>query len=393
MAHQENGDAREPGRPARPPGLAQALIPTGADVRSYAVRVVVTLLITVLIAFGVFLLWRGIDILLEVLAGALFGLFLEALACRVQGRVRIAYGWALALVLAVLFTAVGGLFWLTANRLIAQTEELSRKLPQALKQIEKEIRRADPGDQLAKAVPQSVQDLTSQQGMFERVRGLVTGVANALIGMLVILCVGVFGAAEPDLYKDGLLHLVPLDRRRRVRQALDAVLYNLRWWMVGQFCLMVMVGATTALGLWLMGVPLAFVLGLIAGLLEAVPYLGAWIACIPAALMALLISPGHMFMTGFLFLGIHILEGYIVGPLVQRRSVRLPPALTLVAQILLGEVFGLLGLFVAAPLTVAAVVFIKMLYVEDTLGDRTLDVVGETTCERPPAAEAGRPAG
>jgi predicted PurR-regulated permease PerM len=111
---------------------------------------------------------------------------------------------------------------------------------------------------------------------------------------------------------------------------------------------------------------------------------------VPAALIALLISPWHLVLTIGLYLGLHLLEGYVMVPLVQRRAVEVMPALTLVAQILLGKVFGILGLFVAAPLTTVAVVLLKMLYVEDTLGDQTVEVPGEP--DRDGAGERGPPA-
>src|SRR5207249_5129024 len=99
------------------------------------------------------------------------------------------------------------------------------------------------------------------------------------------------------------------------------------------------------------------------------------LSAVPAALISLLLGPWHLAMTLALHLGLHILEGYILVPLVQRRAVHLPPSLTLVAQLLLGDLLGVLGLFVAAPLTVSVVVVLKMLYVEDALGDETVEVL------------------
>jgi predicted PurR-regulated permease PerM len=212
----------------------------------------------------------------------------------------------------------------------------------------------------------------AQAGDFSRVTGLVSGVASFLLAAVVIVFVGIFGAAETAVYKKGLLHLVPCGQRRRVAQAVDAVDFNLRGWLVGQVCLMVMMAVTTAAGLWLLGIPMALTLGLIAGTLELIPFIGAWLSAVPAALIALLLGPWYLVMTLALYLGLHILEGYVLVPLVQRRAVHLPPALTLVAQVLLGELLGPLGLFVAAPLTVVVVVFLKMLYVEDALGDKSV---------------------
>jgi predicted PurR-regulated permease PerM len=161
---------------------------------------------------------------------------------------------------------------------------------------------------------------------------------------------------------------------------------NLRWWLLGQGLLMVIIGITTTLSLWLLCIPGALTLGVLAGLLELVPFIGPWLSAIPAVLMALLISPWTAVLVALLFLALHILEGYVLLPLMQRRVVLLPPALTLLGQVLLGEVLGLLGLFVAAPLTVCAVVLMKMLYVEDTLGDQDVEVPGEPGSEQEPTA-------
>ena len=212
--------------------------------------------------------------------------------------------------------------------------------------------------------------------------------AHFLEASIIILIVGIFGAAEPRLYKEGFLHLVPPRTARAWGEALDAIGFNLRQWLVGQVLLMVIIGVTTAAGLALIGVPLALTLGIMAGVLEMIPYIGAWISAIPAVLIALLKGPEYMAYTLALYLFLHLLEGYVLLPLIQSRAVHLPPALTLVAQVL-GEMLGILGLFVAAPLTVAAMVLLKMLYVEDTLGDQAVNVPGEPGNEAKEARETG----
>ncbi len=225
-------------------------------------------------------------------------------------------------------------------------------------------------------IPRATESL-AQGNEVSRVTSVLTGVMNFLTVVIVVFFVGIFGAAEPAVYREGFMHLVPHQYRQRVEEAIDAVIVNLRYWLVGQVALIVVMWLTTTIGLWLIGVPLALTLGLIAGVLELIPYIGPLISFVPAALMALLLSPTHLVLTVTLFLLLHVLEGYVFLPLVQRKAVHLSPALTLVTQILLGELMGLLGLFVAAPLTVAGVVLLKMLYVEDTLGDQDVEVMGE----------------
>jgi predicted PurR-regulated permease PerM len=226
---------------------------------------------------------------------------------------------------------------------------------------------------------QRTPDATSrlvEAGRFTELTGLFSGVAGFLEAAVVILVVGIFGAAEPGLYRAGPLRLVP-PHRPRAGEVADAIASDLRHWLVGQLLLMVIVGITTAVGLWLIGIPMALTLGLISGVLELVPYLGSWLSAVPAGMIALLKGPQYLGYVAALYLGLHLLEGYILLPLIQRRAVHLLQALTLVAQALMGETQVPLGLFVAAPLTVVAMVVLRMLYVEDTLGDEAAAVPGE----------------
>jgi predicted PurR-regulated permease PerM len=278
---------------------------------------------------------------------------------------------------AGLLVLTAGVGWFVADRVAAQLAALSQTLPEAFERLRESLAHSAWGQLVLEHAPRAAESTAVQLGDVSRVTGLVSGVSGFLVAAVLILFVGLFIAAEPELYKAGVLHLVPPAYRRRAAQALDAVGYNVRWWLVGQVTLMVTIAVTTAAGVWLIGVPLPLALGLIAGVFELVPYLGPWLSAVPAALVALVVSPWHLGLVLVLYLGLHILEGYVLVPLIQRRAVRLPPALTIVAQFLFAELFGILGLFVSAPLTVVVVVALKMLYVEDALGDETMNVPGE----------------
>ena len=363
--------------PVAPPGPWDSkTVPPGGRLTDFARRMVVGVLVSVLILAVGYVVWSGIHILLEAFAGILFAIFLATLGQWLSKHTGLSYRWALTLVVIGLILFVAGIGWLPASRLAAEVGQLTQKLPQSLDQIRSYLSHYAWGRLLLEEVPKAANTLTGI-GQFSRVTGLISGVAGFLITVVLILFVGIFGAAEPELYKSGIIHLVPPQHRVRARQALDALAFNLRWWLLGQLILMIMMWITTTLGLWLLGVPLALTLGAITGILELVPYIGPWISAIPAALMALLLSPWHLVTTLALYLFLHLLEGYLLVPLVQRRAVLLPPALTLVMQVLLGDLLGFIGLFVAAPLTVAGVVLLKMLYVEDALGDETINVPGE----------------
>ena len=112
-------------------------------------------------------------------------------------------------------------------------------------------------------------------------------------------------------------------------------------------------------------------MGFLAGILTFVPYIGAFVSAVPCLLLAVSINLDLAVYVVLLYIVVHLIEGYIRVPLVQRRVVPLPPALTLSAQIILGVVAGFLGLLLATPLVAAAIVIIRMVYVEDVLGDHT----------------------
>jgi predicted PurR-regulated permease PerM len=125
----------------------------------------------------------------------------------------------------------------------------------------------------------------------------------------------------------------------------------------------------TGLGLWLVGIPLAWTLGLIAGLLDFVPNIGPLIGFLPAFLLAMAMGPTKALWVAVVYVLVQTIEGYLVTPLVQKRAVDLPPALTITGQLLMGVLAGPLGVLLATPLLAVGMVLVKILYVEETLGD------------------------
>ncbi len=337
------------------------------DLLDLAWRVFMILLIGAL----AYLFVRGIHFVLLAFAGILFAVFLSAIAGWLQQHTGLGYKWSLAAVVLGLTCLIGLGVWRLANRLALQAAELSKQLPESLDQGRQYLEGFTWGKILLDESMPAVQSYAKNTD-FARLTGVLTGMTDFVMAIVVIVFVGIFAAAEPGIYRRGAVHLIPFSRRERVGQALDAVGVNLRHWLVGQVVLMVLMAVTTTIGLSIIGLPMALLLGVVTGVFEIVPYLGAWVSAILACLTALLLGPTQLAMTAGLYVGLHVLEGYVLVPLVQRRSVHLPPALTLVTQLLLGHVLGLMGILVAAPLTVAAIVFIKMFYIQDALGDHTV---------------------
>ena len=193
---------------------------------------------------------------------------------------------------------------------------------------------------------------------------------TAFGGILLIIFLSVYIGAEPATYRSGMMHLFPQRTRRRAGEVLAAMAVALRKWLVTQLIAMAVIGAVTTIVLLVLKVKAAFALGLLAGLFEFIPTIGPILSAVPAIAMGFLDSPEKALFIGIAYIGIQFLENHILIPLLMRGGVDLPPALTVISQALMAMVFGFIGLMVAVPLLAAVMVPIKMLYVQDVVGDR-----------------------
>ena len=335
---------------------------------AFTQRVLVTVGIVVLVVLVLWLLWYTIQPLLLIFAGVLLGLFLRSLSALLSEYTAIRNGGALAIVVGVIVTILGAALYFLASRISAQTVQLVEALPRAIQHLEQGLAHSDIGRWLLATMPPFSQ-LLSQGNTVTQVTSFFSSTLGMLVGVFVIVFVGLYTAIQPSLYFEGIIRLAPIQRRARARATLLAVGQTLRWWLLAQAVDMLVVGVLTAVGLWLLGVPLVLTFGLLAMLLDFIPYLGAVLAGIPPTLIVLVQEPIRALYMIVLFVGIHGLEAYLMAPLLQRRTVYLPPALTISAQLLLGSLVGIMGVALATPLSAAAFVLVRMLYLEDVLGE------------------------
>ncbi len=185
------------------------------------------------------------------------------------------------------------------------------------------------------------------------------GVASAL---LIVLFFGIYFAADPHTYVQLVARIAPEGRRSDATTMLYETGDLLRRWLIGQGIAMAVIGGVTYVGLLILGVPIAFVLALFAGLAGFLPYLGPIIGAVPMVLVA----GGESFtlalwVTG-LYAVVQFLESYLLTPLIQARAVSLPPAVVILNQLVFGALFGILGLALATPLAAAAIVPLRALF-------------------------------
>jgi predicted PurR-regulated permease PerM len=325
--------------------------------------------LTIVAAFTLTFLffWFAVRVLLLAFAGALLAILLFTLSEWVRKHSVLSHGLSLAVVLIGLMSILGAAIWLLAPELAGQVDELSARLPQSLAQLAHYLEQYSWGRGFVTQMSRGTGFLP--RSVLAQATGVFSTTFNVLASVAIILFVGIYGAAEPGLYTEGFLRLVPVRKRKRVREILAQLAHTLRWWLIGRAVAMVLVGLLTSLGLWLLGVPLALTLGLLAAILTFIPYVGPILSVVPAALLALLQTPVLALYVVILYLVIQMTEGYLITPLVQERAVSLPPALTLLSQVIMAVLVGVLGLLLATPLAAAGMVLVKTLYVEDTLGD------------------------
>ena len=343
-------------------------IPNSLNVR--ARRALVTASITIAVLLFVLLLWYAVDVCLLVFAGILLAIFLRSLSDWFSSRTNLSGGWSLAVVVLALILILSGGLWMLAPDVAAQVDQLTDSLPRAARQLSQTIERYQWGRQLLAHVPEPGALMSNRADVLARITGVFSMTLGVIANFVIFLFIGIYLAAEPDLYKSGLVQLLPANWRARADEVLNAVGQTLRWWLLGRLISMVVVGVVTAAGLWLLNVPLALTLGLLAAFLNFVPNIGPLLSVIPAALLALTESPTRALYVLLLYLTVQAFESYMLTPFVQRRTLSMPPVLTIIAQVVLGVLLGWIGLVIATPLTAVALVIVKMLYVEDTLGDK-----------------------
>lgn len=323
------------------------------------------------IALGLWVLRAIIDAALLLFAGVLLAVFLRGTSGWITRRTRLPQPWSLVAVITVIAALIGLSAWLIAPSLAAQLDQLTARVPEAADRLRAHLEQYAWGRELTARLSDG--GGLQPAGALRRATSILSSTAGLGTSFIVFLFLGLFLAAEPRLYRRGLLRLVPLPRRARAAEILDDTGEVLEQWLLGKFISMTAVGVLTYLGLRILGIPIALTLAVLAAALTFVPYIGPLLALLPAALIALLQGPTQAAYVVALYFGVQFVESYLLTPIVQRHTAALPPALTLLGQLVIGALTGALGVVLATPITAALMVLVKRIYVEDLLGDPAVD--------------------
>ena len=310
--------------------------------------------------------WALADVVLLVFMAALLAIILRGISGWLAART----GAPFKLMLAIVSLAISGLLlallYFIGPRLGSQTQALFQQLNQTIDHL-----RAAYGDTAWGHL--LFQHLSPSALLGSNVVGnagaLATSTLGDIVSAFVLVVTALYFAAAPDLYLDGIVRLFAIPLRPRARAALEHVGQTLKLWSLGQLVDMTVVGFITGIGLTLLGLPLALALAVLAGLLTFIPYFGAIAAAIPAMLIAVAEDWRKAMWVAVIFTVAHVVEGYIVAPLVQRNTADLPPAVTILSMTVLGTLFGTLGVILGAPVAAAGLVLVREVYVGGMLGD------------------------
>ena len=358
-------DPHDPALPVAPPVPATRDRDVASD-RVSAAQIATILRTVTLVAGAGLLLWMFSHVILLLFFAVLLASTLRGAADGLSRLTRLPAGLMLGLIsLFLLGLVVAGVWWI-GPQLAEQASDLINKLTGEVDQLSKRYGSTPWAKSLTQHMSGSTPSAAQVSAPAFKVLGLTLG---ALADLILVLITALYLAISPELYQRGLLRLIAIRHRPRALSIMHDVGRILRRWLLGQMVDMFVVGIITAIGMSLLHVPVPLALGVLAGLLTFIPYFGAVVAGIPAVLVALTVSPTTALYAVGVFLLCHVVEGYVLSPLVQRRLVEMPPALTLLSMTAAGAVFGPLGIILGTPIAAAGMVAIREGYVVEVLGD------------------------
>ena len=351
------------------PALSRARLEGGRTSEWPFVRRVLIVVAAVALCYG---LWLSASVAPLIFAAILIATLFDWLADLLTRSLRPPRRVALGLAVLGALGATGGFLLLFGAQVAGQMTNVFEKLPQAIEAIGDKFGIMDASATLEEAISGG----GGGRSVLTRAASLGYTLIGALGDLALVLFAAVYLAADPTLYRRGTAKMFPLEQHARLVEAMNVTGAALRLWFLGQIVAMAIVGVISfAAYLWI-GLPSPLALAVIAALTNFVPYVGPVIGAAPALVFALTLDLSSVAWTLAVVIALQQIEGYLLTPMIQSRTVDLPPALALFAIVVFGLLFGLAGVLLAAPATVAALTLVKKIWVRETLGENT-NVPGE----------------
>ena len=342
-------------------------------------RISLTLVALFVAALFLFLLGRIAQVFFLLFIAVLLAVYLSAATDALGRRVRIAR--PLALTLAVLGTVAGVVVvgWLILPPVIGQTQDLVASFPGYAERLESDLLRlAQTYPLLERTVlgPRGgglVESVIDEAARFVRdaIVPYLTAGGTILVEVVSVAAMAIFLARDPGQYRAGFITLVPPKARGVARTVIADLSDTLRAWIWAQLFAMFVLGALTAIGLWLLRVPYALAFGVFTGLVAIVPFFGTIVStALPALLVLTLTGWSHFLAVVALGVGVHLVEANVIAPLIFEERISVPPVLTILSVLTMATLLGLLGLLVAVPLLAAILVIVRHVLLTQVYGEQ-----------------------
>ncbi|WP_018614549.1 AI-2E family transporter [Segetibacter koreensis] len=313
-----------------------------------------------LIAVLLLFLKATFNVLLLILAGSLIALFFRGLSDLIERKTKWKQGICLSISTLGSVLLIVLLFWLIGAKVQSQIAELSDTLPSTVQNAKEQLNQNPLGQKI-------VQKISSPKAQ-KKAQGVIQTFFKTTFGVFgdvyVVIFIGIFFTVAPQLYKNGFVKLIPKKGQPKAENVLNKIGDNLKKWLKGKIFAMFVVFILTAIGLVILGVPMWLVLALIAGILNFIPNFGPLIAMIPAVLVGLMQGPSTAALVAGLYIAVQVAESNFITPMVQKRLINIPPALIIIAQLLISPLTGGWGLVLATPLMVIIMVVVQELYLK-----------------------------
>ena len=330
-----------------------------SDAYSFTQKVWLAASIVALMVVFLLLFKATFSVLLLVLAGTLIAIFFRGLSRLIERKTKWKEGVCLTISILGTLLIIIFLFWLLGAKVQAQLAQLTETLPTTVDDAKKQLRKLPLGEK----VVEQLNSADSQRKAVSLVQSVFKSTFGVLGDLYVILFIGIFFTVSPKIYTDGIIQLVPAGGKTKAKNVLTALGENLKKWLKGKLFAMLIVFILTAVGLVIMGMPMWLALAIIAGILNFIPNFGPLLALIPAVLVGLTQSPTTAIWVASLYIVVQVLESNFITPMVQQRLINVPPAMIIIAQLLIAPLTGAWGLVLATPLLVIILVLIKELYI------------------------------
>ncbi len=301
-------------------------------------------------------IWQLQQLVLVLFASALVALMIGEFAQFLQARLRLPFALAIAAAVLIPLAALLVIFGLFGSMMVEQFLLLAERFPAALAQVEAWVRSTPVGEDIIGQVEDYAPRMDQLVGIAQ---STLANIGSAVTGLAVVLVAALYLAAQPRLYVEGLIAMLPETVQARAAQSLAAVRTALTSWLKAQAIGMAFVAAGTSAALAVIGLPSPLAIGLVAGLCEFVPYLGVVLVSVPTVILGFGQGVDIGIFTIIALVVVQQLQGNVVMPIAQSKFGDLPPVLTIFSLIAAGTLMGPLGVVLAVPMTVVVVALVK----------------------------------